>query len=269
MMMHDPDIKLTAPAVFAEEPVAAASKYYTFIPTTQLINDFRTLGWHVERASQQKSRIDKMHTKHKVVFRSNQFPAINGVFPELIVTNSHDRTAAFVFLLGLFRLICLNGLVAADKIFEELRIRHIGYSFDALKELTHTMMENMPNVIKTINRLENLTLTDDQQFDFAVKAIAQRFSEYQLDGGKVNTKAIMDAIDVQSFLTPLRPEDNNPSVWAVYNRIQEKLTKGNFQRVGTKDGISKRVREVTNIKLDIDLNKSLWSLANAYAEIAA
>ena len=268
-MMHDPDIKLNAPAVFAEAPVDIVSKHYTFIPTTTLIDDFRKLGWHVERANQQKSRIDPIHTKHKVVFRSNAFPAINGIFPELIVTNSHDRTAAFNFLLGLFRLACLNGLVVADKILEDLRIRHIGYEFEAVKELTHTMMENMPRVIQTITRLERVVLTDDQAFEFAVKAIAQRFTEYQLSNGNVNTKAITDAIDVPAFLLPRRAEDNNPSVWAVYNRIQEQLTKGGFQRIGTKDEISKRVRPITNIKLDIDVNKSLWSLANSYAEVAA
>lgn len=265
--MLDPDIKLNAPAVFAEAPVERVSKHYTFLPTTTLIDDFRKLGWHVERASQQNSK-DPLHTKHKVVFRSDEFPSINGVFPELIVTNSHDRTAAFNFLLGLFRTACLNGLVVKERTLEDLRIRHIGYEFDAVKELTHTMMENMPRVMQTITRLEKVTLTKRQQTEFAIKGIAQRFAEYRLGGGKVNTQAIMEAINVQSFLTPVRPEDDNPSVWAVYNRIQEKLTKGGFQRIGTIDAISKMVRPVTNIKLDIDLNKSLWSLANSYAEQA-
>jgi hypothetical protein len=267
-MMTDEDIMISAKAVFAKEPVAQASKHYTFIPTTELIADFRKLGWHVERANQQKSK-DPMHTKHKVVFRSDAFPAINGVFPELIVTNSHDRTAAFVFLLGLFRLVCANGLVVADKVFEELRIRHIRYNFESLKELTHTMMENMPSVMQSIVRLERVVLTPDQQMEFAVKAIASRFKEYVNDRNIINIAEIEKAVNLPAFIQPVRPEDSNDSVWAVYNRIQEKLVNGGFQRVGLVDDISKRVRPITNIKLDIDVNKSLWQLATEYAEAGA
>ena len=262
-MMTTEQLQVETPAVFAEGPVHEVSKKYTFIPTTQLIADFEKLGWHVERARQQKSK-KRFFTKHMLVLRSPQFPSINGFFPELIMVNSHDRTSSFSFQIGLFRLICSNGLVVADKIFESFRVRHIHYEFNDLEALTNIMVENMPKVIKWITRMQAATLTNEQQREFAVKAIAARFKEYVDDEGDINAEAIYNAIDVDEFLQAQREEDDNPSVWAVYNRVQEKLMKGGFYRVGTKDEKKKRTRGITNIKLDVDMNKSLWQLANEY-----
>ena len=268
--MSKDDMRLNSPAVFAEEPVPEASRHYTFIPTTKLIDDFGKLGWNVIRINQQRSHIDPLHTKHRVTFRSDAFPAVNGLFPELIMVNSHDRTASFNFMLGLFRLVCSNGLVVADKIFESLRVRHIGYRFEDLEALTQTIMENMPKVIATVDKLQSITMTDEQQMDFALKAVAVRFKEYVDERTKkVNTAAIQKSIDMDSFLTPVRDEDNDPTVWAVYNRIQEKLMKGGFIRIGTKDEKPKSVRPISNIKLDIDVNRTLWEMANNYALTAA
>lgn len=269
-MMSKDDLRIIAPAIFAEQPVAEASKHYTFIPTVQLIDDFAKLGWYVVRSKQQRSHVDPIHTKHQVVFRSDAFPAVNGLFPELIMVNSHNRTAAFAFMLGLFRLICTNGLVAVDKVFESLRVRHIGYEFAALEELTQGIMENMPKVMEVVNRLQSLTLSEDAQYEFALQAVAVRFKEYVDERTKkVNTAAIEKAIDIPTLLKSQRDEDNDPTIWAVYNRIQEKLMKGGFQRIGAKDNISKSVRPVSNIKLDIDINRTLWEMANNYALTAA
>lgn len=262
-MMTDEEIQIAAPAVYALHPIKEVSEKYTFIPTTQLIDDFAKLGWYVDRARQQRSK-NPIYTKHLLVFRSPKFTAINGYFPELVTVNSHDRTASFNFMIGLFRTICINGLIVADKTFESFRIRHIHYNFADLEELMNTMLANMPKVIGWVNKLQSTFMTEDQQREFAMKAIAARFKEYVNDEGVVNEVAIYKSINVEEFLKPWREEDDNASIWAVYNRVQEKLMKGGFQRVGTKDNRAKRVRGITNIKLDVDMNKALWQLANEY-----
>jgi hypothetical protein len=264
--MSKEDLLINAPSIFAEEPVAAVSRHYKFIPTSKLIEDFAKLGWEVNRTRQQHSRTDPTHTKHMVVLRNDSIPNINGLAVELLILNSHNRTAAFNFMLGLFRFVCLNGLVVSDKVFDSIRLRHIGgYTFQDLEELTQTIVDNIPSIVGTITRMQAVTLTDDQQMEFALKAVATRFTEYVSDRGKIDVPAIQKAINMPEFLTPYRDEDNDPTVWAVYNRIQEKIIKGGFQRIGTKDNQSKRVRPVTSIKLDVDVNKTLWEMANGYA----
>lgn len=264
--MHNPDIMLSAPSVFAEEPVSEVSRHYKFISTLQLIEDFRKLGWEVNRTRQQHSRTDPTHTKHMVVLRNDSLEQINGLAVELLIVNSHNRTAAFNFMLGLFRFICLNGLIVSDKVFDSVRLRHIGgYSFQDLEELTQVIVDNIPSIVGTVNRMQAVALTDDQQMEFALRAVATRFTEYVSDRGKLDVSAIQKAVDMPALLTPYRDEDNDPTVWAVYNRLQEKIIRGGFQRIGTKDNQSKRVRSVTNIKLDVDVNKTLWEMANGYA----
>jgi hypothetical protein len=56
------------------------------------------------------------------VFRNDDV-VINGedgdtVFPQILLTNSHDGKNAFQFQAGLYRLVCSNGLVIADTQFE-------------------------------------------------------------------------------------------------------------------------------------------------------
>lgn len=258
------EIKIQAKAVFAKSPVKEVSKHYTFVPTTQLISDFKRLGWYVDRVKQQNSRKNPEHTKHLLVFRSDKFPEFNGIRVELVTVNAHDRTSSFIFMIGLFRFICINGLIVGDKTFESLRIRHIGYSFKQVEQLTKTILKNMPSVIGWVVRLQSFNLFPEAQREFAIKAVATRFKEYVDKEGNVDVVAIEKAINIDELLIPHRKEDEGDSIWAVYNRIQERLIKGNWQRISQKDNISRRVRPVACIKLDIDVNKSLWQLANSY-----
>ena len=59
--------------------------------------------------------------KHLVVFRNNDI-IIEGkdndtVYPQVLLTNSHDGKNAFTFTAGLFRLVCENGLVISTQEF--------------------------------------------------------------------------------------------------------------------------------------------------------
>ena len=263
-MMNTDDLQRVAPSIFAESPIPQVTDRYTFIPTTTLLDDFAKLGWMVEAAKQQNSHTNKFHTKHILHLRNPMFPAFKGVMPELVIVNSHDRTSAFRFLIGLHVFACLNGLITAETMFENLRVRHIDYDFKDIQAVTQKIIDGMPTMIGKVNRLQRVTLNAEQREDLAVKAIAIRFSEYTNEDKTINTTAITKAIDIPSFLTPVRVEDDNNTLWSVFNRVQEKLAKGGFKRIGTKDDIAKLVRPVTNIKLDIDMNQALWALAKSY-----
>lgn len=267
-MMSLEEIKIKAPAIFANEPIGAVTDKYTFIPTATLLDNFKKLGWEVEAVRQQNSHVDSVHTKHMVILRNPILPAFDGNFPQLIMINSHDRTTSFKFMLGLFRLICENGLVVKTGAFESLIARHIYYTFEDLEALTKTVIENMPRLMTTVHHLRIAHITPEQQREFAFRALAKRFTEYTDAQTKaIDTNAIAEAIDMNAFLKPYRSEDEGDSVWSVFNRIQEKTLKGGFQRVGFEDKLSKRVRPVTNIKLDVSLNQELWAMASEYAHI--
>ena len=111
------ELKETTPSIFTQTGSDNTSKKYTHIPTDIVIKDLELLGWGVIDAKEVKARKQVGFQKHLVVFR-NPDVVINGknediVYPQILLTNSHDGKNSFSFQAGLFRMICENGLVIA------------------------------------------------------------------------------------------------------------------------------------------------------------
>ena len=147
-------IALQAPAVVELTHADNLSKHYTHIPTMTLIEDMEQLGWEVVDVKQGKSRDDskRMFKKHMVVFRNPNLKisreGMDAVFPQILLTNSHDGKSSFQFRAGLFRLVCSNGLVISTQDFAQTRMRHSGYSFQQLKDVVMDMVAKIPDTIK-------------------------------------------------------------------------------------------------------------------------
>jgi hypothetical protein len=177
----------------------------------------------------------------------------DNVFPQILLTNSHDGKNAFTFTAGLFRLVCENGLVICSKEFENLKIRHYGYDFEELQKVINTMVENLPLTVDSMNKFKNKKLKKKQIEEFAKKAAEIRFGAEQLQNITIN---------YTDLVTPTRTEDSGDDLWSVFNVVQEKLTYGMFEYVsGTK---LRKARKIKNFKQDIDLNAKLYDLAMEY-----
>lgn len=257
--MSDLEIREKAPSVFSNKTSTDVSKHYTHIPTTKVINDMRTLGWDVVDAVEVKARKKKTIgvQKHLVTFR-NPDVVINGkdgdtVYPQILLTNSHDGKNSFQFQAGLFRMICENGLVIADESLANVKIRHMGYTFDELQTQIRKLVEDLPLTVESMNKMKEIELDQQSMIDFAKNAIKTRFDENTIEG--------ID-IDFEELLKPTRQKDEHNNVWNVYNRVQEKLINGDFQYIrGNK---VRKARKVKNFNQDIKLNKELFGLALEY-----
>jgi hypothetical protein len=121
------EIAKSAPSVFTSSPSNNVSKHYTHIPTSQVIDDMKTLGWGVIDAKEVKARKEVGFQKHLIVFRNPDIiiQGADTVYPQILLTNSHDGKNSFSFAVGLYRLVCENGLVICDQKFEDLKIRHM------------------------------------------------------------------------------------------------------------------------------------------------
>ena len=255
--LSNEQIKEAAPTVFTETPAANVSKHYTHIPTVQVVEDMKKLGWGVVNAQQVKARKNttKGFQKHLLTFR-NPDVVINGkdgdtVFPQILLTNSHDGKNAFTFTAGLFRLVCSNGLVIADQKFEDVKMRHMGYTFEDLQVQIKEMVERLPLTVESMNRMKAIELTTKQMKDLAQKSLTTRFTEDQLKVAKIN---------LDEIINPVRDEDKGNDLWSVFNVIQEKIITGDFTYLsGAK---SRKAREVKNFKQDMDINKKLFAMAN-------
>ena len=251
-------IRKIAPSVFTATGAETTSEKYAHIPTNRILEDMQTLGWGVVDAKEVKARKQIGFQKHLIVFRNNDI-VINGsdgdtVFPQVLLTNSHDGKNAFTFTAGLFRLVCENGLVVSTQEFENMKIRHYGYDFETLQNTIKAMVEKLPLTVESMNKFKATELAQDQALDFAKRAVECRFSEDEI----ANVK-----IDWDDLLTPTRPEDQGNNLWSVFNVIQEKLVHGMFNYTyGTKN---RKARKIKNFKQDMVLNEKLYDLALEYA----
>ena len=256
--LSDGEIKSLAPSVFTMTAGEGVSEKYTHIPTSQVIEDMRQLGWGVVDAKQVKARKGVGFQKHLVVFRNNDV-VINGedgdtVFPQILLTNSHDGKNAFTFTAGLFRLVCENGLVISTQQFEDVKMRHMGYTFEDLQQNIRAMVERLPLTVESMNKMKQVELDEVQAIEFAKKALTTRFPEDQLENITIN---------FQELLEPTRVEDKGNDLWSVFNVVQEKLIDGNFTYVfGV---IARKARRVKNFKQDQKINKELFELALEFA----
>ncbi len=258
--LSDDQIKEIAPAVFTQKPSDEVSKHYTHIPTTKVINDMRTLGWDVVDVKEVKARKAKTRgvQKHMVVFR-NPDVVINGgdgdtVFPQILLTNSHDGKNAFTFTAGLFRLVCENGLVISTTQFEDVKMRHMGYTFEDLQANIREMVERLPLTVESMNKMKEIEMQEQAALDFAKRALETRFDEKQM-------KRIQ--IDLNELLKPTREEDYGNDVWSIFNVVQEKIIEGDFQY--TAGNKVRKARRVKNFNQDQKINKELFELALEYA----
>lgn len=251
------EIKNRAKSIFTETGAPNVSEKYAHISTEKIIDDMELLGWGVVDAKEVKARKGIGFQKHLVVFRNNdiQITAEDGdnVFPQILLTNSHDGKNAFTFTAGLFRMVCENGLVVSSREFENMKIRHYGYTFEELQETIKSMVEKLPLTVESLNKFRSVELGQDQALEFAKKALLTRFDEKELENIK---------IDFNDLLTPTRQEDKGSDLWSVYNVIQEKLTHGMFNYgYGNK---VRKARKIKNFNKDLELNEKLYDLALEY-----
>ena len=254
------NIKSIAPSVFAEKPSSEVSKHYTHIPTERVIDDMEVLGWKPIEAKEVKARKNstKGFQKHLLVFR-NEDVVINGedgdtVFPQILMTNSHDGKNAFTFQAGLYRLICSNGLVIADQQFEDVKMRHMGYSFEDLQDLIKDMVEKLPLTVESMNRMKATEMEQEAIIKFAKDALLTRFTKPEMNRIQIN---------LDEFVKPVRKEDAGSDLWSVFNVVQEKLITGDFDYRSA--GKARKAREIKNFKQDMKINKELFNVALEYA----
>ena len=251
-------IKSKAPSIFTSTAAQGVSDKYTHIPTSNVIDDMDLLGWKVVDAKEVKARKGIGFQKHLLVFR-NEDVVINGadgdtVYPQILLTNSHDGKNSFTFTAGLFRMICENGLVVSTEQFEDVKMRHMGYTFEELQEQIKGMVERLPLTVESMNKMKQIEMSQEAAVEFAQKAIATRFKENEIEN---------ISVDANQLLIPTRKEDEGNDLWSVFNVVQEKILEGDFNYTfGVK---VRKARKIKNFNQDLKINKELFNLALEYA----
>ena len=230
---------------------------YVHVPTEKVIEDVMKLGWTPINAYRVASRGKRTGTgRHMVKFVNYDFMEEGKTeYPELLLTNSHDGTTAFKLDVGIFRLICSNGMVVKSQDFGSMRVRHYGYDFETIKGAVNSLVEQIPDYLKQVENMKEQELEREQMLEFARQAAMLRMT-------KVNEEAIDEVVDIEDLLESTRKEDDGNGLWEVFNRLQEKVVNGKFNyALGKKE---RKARPVKGFKSQVKLNQGLWELASSY-----
>ena len=264
--MTKEQLKEVCPLAFAQAPTNPdVSGKYLFVNTETIVDDLDKLGWKPVQAAQRKGRgKSTIFSKHMVAFQNPDIKITgkdgDDSFPRIIMTNSHDGMQAFKFSVGIFRLVCSNGLVVADEQFSEFKIKHKGYTFGELRGVVNQAVADLPNKVQVLNDMKKRVLTQDEKNKLALDAMLIRAG---IEPGSEKAKKFnYDDETIEDILDPKRDEDKGDDLWRVFNVVQEKITQGDFHAALTGAKVRK-VRKIKSFEKDLKVNKELFKLATA------
>lgn len=260
--LSNDDLLTLTPSVFAEHAAEDVSDKYQFVKTIDVVEHLRSLDWLPVKAEQQRSMSEdnRNYTKHLLRFRHRSSePVLNSTHFEVVLINSHNRSSAYQFHAGLFRLVCSNGLVVSDGTLNCIRVKHIG-DLSEIQEATLEVINSLPKVAEKVREFNKIELTREQERAYAESALILRYDE----GTKL-------PVSVDTLLGFRRSEDMGNDLWHTFNRVQENLTKGmkgRYTEYDRETGKKLRMTAVKSINENTKLNKALWALTEKMAELA-
>jgi hypothetical protein len=262
--LEDNNLRRLAPSVFATQPWEKMSSRYRFVPTIDVVNEMRANGFMPIRASQSRTRIEGKgeFTKHLLRFRHTSFlntVAVGDEIPEIVLVNSHDGASAYKLNAGIFRLVCLNGLVVSTSDFGNISVRHSGSEDlpSRVIEASFEIINDMPKVMGQINAWKQIALPPPVQTALAEGAVEV------LDNNKINPADLLRSRRQADNPNP----DGTRSLWTTFNAVQENVIKGGVPLPRTATGRRSSTKQIRDIGKDVRLNRALWNLASKVAEL--
>jgi Domain of unknown function (DUF932) len=232
------------------------SERYKAVNTTQVVDAFKGQGFELFslKAAHTRNAEKQGFQKHMLTFRHPelQLKNVGDSLPQVLLSNSYDGSSAYRIMLGVFRLVCSNGLVVAGPTFNSIRVRHVGNN--AVEQAIAGAFEVAKQtgaVAEQINALSGLILTVEQQLQFADEA-----------------KQLLFKPDVQvdpfELLRARRTADVGNDAWRVLNRVQENIIQGgvSYRRLDANGRLRNGTRRsIRAIDANVKINQELWQIA--------
>lgn len=260
------EIKLKAPAIFANNPASWTSEKYSFMKTEKVIDILDKQGWGVSNVDQRtpiKKYAERSTIKqHLVRFRRyNDMKDVKSVgdeVPEIIVVNSHDGSKPFSFHIGIFRFVCSNGLVVATENFGKQSFIHKSFDEEYVIDVVNKSVKKFDIVFPLINEMKKIELSENEKIAFAKKASKIRWPQKEIQ------------ISADDLLIKRRNEDMINNLWTVFNVVQENMMKGqdvHYRYSKNEEFRVRKIKEIKDINKQIEWNKQLWELAQGYVTV--
>jgi len=266
--LTDDQLRAVAPSIFATEAHESRSARFAPVATSMVLDGLRREGFQPVQAMQARSRIEGKaeYTKHMLRLRhqgDGHALAVGDKAFEIVLVNANDGTAAYHMAPGLFRLVCLNGLMVSEGSYDEVKVRHSGDAVGQVIEGAYRVLGESEEVMDQANRFSALALSPPERHIMAEAAHTLRFGDKEADAVPVTAA---------DLLRPRRYADNGADLWMTMNVLQENVIRGGQSgRVTDANGRRRNasVRAVAGIDQNRSLNRALWTLAERMAELKA
>jgi len=261
------ELQVQAPAAFATSPDSKVTDKYNFVPTVDIVKNILSLGWDLHAAGQSGAG---EHGRHMIRFTHPQLGFMNqiskdNVKPQIILDNSHNRGSSAQIHMGLFRLVCTNGLVAAiPGMYNNVKFRHMGINLEEIKKVLDAAASQYKGIGDHVADMQDIKMSQDMKEQFAIHAIAAREPHLFINEDKsINMAALTASTNPLDIIQPIRGEDAADNLWTVFNVIQEHMIKGGYKRVAT-NGRNSTTKGISSQTRNIAFNKALWTMAEGY-----
>ncbi len=260
--LTDEQIQRVAPSIFATAAHESRSARYTYIPTSDVLRGLRAEGFMPYMVAQSRSRDEgkREFTKHMLRLRRHIGDAVVGAeVPEVILVNSHDGSSGYQMIAGLFRFVCSNGMVTPVGTADEVRVRHSGNIVGRVIEGAYEVVREFDRVQASADSMKLVTMGEGDRLQFARAALVAKYGETETGAFPVTESQI---------LLPRRAADVGADLWRTFNVVQENLIRGGVSS-RTTNGRRNTTRAVTGIAQNVQLNRNLWTLADAMKQLKA
>lgn len=240
------ELRSRYPIVFANRQADKLSDRYEFVRTSDMVQHFVDEGFVVADVMHgRRGRVSSLGT-HSVRVRPTDAVGIRRVgelLPEIVITNSYDGSAAAQLDLGLFRLLCSNGMVLGVSCGMSYKMVHRGSIHEQLDTAIKCMLDYVPKVNDVVERWSERRLTNAERGEFNERVKTLR---------GVTTDADM--------LRVRRQGDEVDTLWGAFNVAQENMLRGGVA-YRSESGRHMRMRPIRAVGRNLTMNKKLWDVA--------
>jgi len=141
------ELRAMTPSVFATSP-----------STFEVGKRLQSEGWFPTKA--QECRVTNERNqgfqKHLIRFQRQDL-ILNDEAIEVVLINSHNLSAAYQLMAGVFCFICSNGMIVGDT-FERISVKHIDFNPDEIVEGSYEIIDNAPKIAGNMQEIKAIDL---------------------------------------------------------------------------------------------------------------
>lgn len=262
--LTEDELHRLAPSIFATTAHESRSDRFRPIPTIEILRGLQKEGFEPVGAKQSVARLDdrRNFTKHLIRLRrmgDDKAYSVGDTICEILLKNANDGSSAYDLMAGLFRIRCLNSLVAQVGTLDSVKVRHSGDVGHKVIEGTYRVLGEAQKALAAPADWSRLSLDRDERQAFAEAAHVLRFDN------------VATPIQPAQLLQPRRRDDTATDLWMTLNVAQENMIRGGLHGVTIDPATRRRrrvsTRAVNGIDQDIRLNRALFTLASRMAEL--